>query len=421
MILFGGYGNALSVAGSLARRGIKVRVVCRPHSEVRFSRHATRIPLPDDQPFLESAIEFLLGDESKHLEGSVLLAVGDPQLEVMGEHRDALAKKFRMDPVNLEAQEVMLDKLLTYEAAREAGVPTPKFWKIASSGDIESVRDELVYPLIVKPKTSHLFSTRFGGKKFFFAKDFSELKARFGEMEQFGIEAVLVEMIPGPDSRLCSYYTYMDESGDPQFHFTKRIIRRYPVNMGFATYHITDHVEGVAEHSLRLLRHVGLQGLANPEFKLDVRDNQLKLIECNVRYTAANALVDKAGYDLANFVYNRIVGIDQPPLENFRTGLRLWDPVQDFRAFLELRHRGEMTFIQWLRSVCHRQNFNYFSLGDPLPFFCKLWKRGGTIRKKLTAQFREAPEKEQAEAGQLAPEDNLDLAEGALNRPLTAE
>jgi predicted ATP-grasp superfamily ATP-dependent carboligase len=189
------------------------------------------------------------------------------------------------------------------------------------------------------------------------------------------MEVVLMENIPGPDSRLCSYYTYLDEEGDALFDFTKRIIRRYPVNMGLGSYHITDHVEGVRELALKLFRHVGLQGLANAEFKYDDRDGQLKLIECNARFTAANSLVAKAGFDLGTFVYNRIVGIPQPPFTTFRTGLRMWDPLRDFRAFLELRARGEMTLIEWLASIMHPTSISYFSWRDPLPSFVRLTKR----------------------------------------------
>ena len=125
----------------------------------------------------------------------------------------------------------------------------------------------------------------------------------------------------------------------------------------------------------KLLHNGGLRGLVNAELKYDDRDGQLKLIECNVRFTAGSSLVTRAGIDLGNFVYNRIVGIPQPPLTRFRTGLRMWDPLRDFRAFLELRQRGEMTLMQWLASIMHRTSISYFSWRDPLPSLVRLSKR----------------------------------------------
>ncbi len=378
VIIFGGYFVTLTVGVSLAARSIPVYVLNERWQEARFSRCVRAIRLPANAPYPQSGMAFLTGNDSNYLKGSVLLAGGDEELEIMAKHRETLADKFRLDLSNPVAQLMKLDKLATYRAATEAGVATPRFWQARSAEDLYRLRDELVYPLIVKPKVSHVFQKKFKAK-FFVAEGFDQLLGAYRVVESAGIEILLVEKIPGPDSRCCSYYTYLDEEGNALFDFTKRIIRRYPVNMGMASYHITDRVEHVREASLKLFRHVGLQGLANAEFKYDDRDGQLKLMECNARFTAGNSLVARAGFDLGNFVYNRIVGISQPPLTDFQTGLRLWDPLRDWRAFLELRKRGELTFLQWLASVMHWSSFSYFSWRDPLPSFFRLWKTAKII------------------------------------------
>ncbi|HEX5412868.1 MAG TPA: hypothetical protein VFZ27_13545 [Terriglobia bacterium] len=377
VILFGGFFQAFRVVESLATRSIPVYVLNDRWTEARFSRFATAIRLPGDAPYAQAAADFLTGSGSEYLEGSVLLAAGDQELEIINTHREKLASKFRLDLSNPVAQRMMLDKLATYKAAKEVGVPAPNFWEIRSERDIDRMSDEFVYPLIVKPTISHAFREKFK-RKFFVAENLREVFESYRRADEAGLEVVLMENIPGPDSRLCSYYTYLDEDGNALFDFTKRIVRRYPVNMGIASYHITDRVEGVRELALKLFRHVGLQGLANAEFKYDNRDGQLKLIECNARFTAANSLVARAGIDLGNLVYNRIVGIPPPPLNGFRTGLRMWDPLRDFRAFLELRERGEMTLIEWVSSVMHRTSISYFSWRDPLPSLIRLWKRSRT-------------------------------------------
>jgi D-aspartate ligase len=377
-ILFGGFFQTFQVVQSLAARSIVVYALNDRWNAARFSRLARAIRLPANIPYAQAATAFLTGGASDHLKGSVLLAAGDVELEIVGKHRDTLSDKFLLDLSNPVAQLIMLDKLATYRAAKEAGVATPRFWQVRSEQDLYCLREELVYPLIVKPKVSHVFQKRFK-VKFFVAESFNQLLESYRIAKSADIGVLLVEKIPGPDSRYCSYYTYLDEEGNALFDFTKRIIRRYPMNMGLASYHITDRVDHVRELSLKLFRHVGLQGLANAEFKYDERDGQLKLIECNARFTAANTLVARAGFDLGNFVYNRIVGISQPQLTEFRIGLRLWDPLRDWRAFLELRKRGELTFLRWLASVMHRSSLSYFSWRDPLPSLFRLISRtGGT-------------------------------------------
>ncbi len=227
---------------------------------------------------------------------------------------------------------------------------------------------ELVFPLLVKPLMSHQFWEHFGGKKFLKVRNFAELADAYRAVSGAGVAAMLVEMIPGPDDRLCSYYTYLDENSLPLFHFTKRIIRRYPANMGEASYHITDWNPEVRDAALRLFQHVGLRGLANAEFKRDERDGKLKLIECNARFTAANCLVAASGIDLGAFVYARLTGRPLPPMDRYRTGLRLWNPGRDFKAFRELCGMKQITLLGWLRSIAHfPMVFPYFQWNDPMP------------------------------------------------------
>ncbi|MGH7192512.1 MAG: carboxylate--amine ligase, partial [Candidatus Saccharimonadales bacterium] len=254
----------------------------------------------------------------------------------------------------------------TYRVAEAAGVPTPRFWLATTLEQLEALRGSLVFPLIVKPRLSHVFEERFG-RKFLVAESHEQLVEAFRVVQDASIETMLVERIPGGDDHLCSYYTYLDQRGTPLFDFTKRIIRRWPVGMGGACYHITDHVPEVRELGLKLFQHVGLRGLANVEFKLDPRDEQLKLIECNARFTAANGLLADCGFDLARLVYYRLAALDPPKLAHRRTGVRLWYPIDDFKSFRELRQRGELTLPGWLASLCHRQTFPFFRWHDPLP------------------------------------------------------
>ncbi|MBM4071753.1 MAG: carboxylate--amine ligase [Planctomycetes bacterium] len=362
-----GNPNGLSVVRALGRRGIKVYAITPPKSYVRYSRYCTWIP--DTVTGGESPDErarYLLGPESAWLRGAVLLTCYDQGLQLLARFREPLAKKYRLDLCVPAAQLCMLDKLATYQAAAAAGVPTPRFWVARDRGQAMSYRDELVYPLLVKPLLSHIYRGRFW-VKFAVANNFEEMLGSFDQAAQAGIDVMLVEQIPGPDDRLCSYYTYLDERGNALFDFTKRIIRRFPLLHGPGCHHITDWVPELKEPALKLFRQVGLQGLANVEFKRDDRDGVLKLIECNARITAANRLVAHSGIDLASFVYNRIVGLPQPPLKKFKLGKRLLFPIEDFHAYRALRARGELTFWQWLKSIAHPVILPIFQWSDPSP------------------------------------------------------
>ena len=366
VILLGGEANALSVARQLGRQGVPVLVIGELDSSTRSSRYCRGISVPGTGAAEDVWSRFLLGPESDHLVGSVVLACSDPGIRVLARHRDALLARYKLDACEPGAQLVMLDKLRTYQHAAAAGVPTPGFWVAQTRQQIMAIRDALVFPLLVKPRLSHIFEQRFGSKYVLAAK-FEQLMDAFEMTSAAGIDVLLMEWIPGADDTLCSYYTYVDDEGTPLFDFTKRIIRRYPTGMGAASYHVTDWVPQIVPLAQKLLKEVGLRGVANLEFKWDQRDGEYKLIECNARFTASNALVASSGCDVASFVYNRIVGRSPLPPDGYKWGRRLWDPVRDFWAFMELRKRGELTTAQWVRSILHRQTFPYFNWSDPLP------------------------------------------------------
>ena len=376
VILLGGRANALSVARQIGRLGAAVCALAEPGAFVVHSRYCRHLDVGGNGAAWE---RFLLGHESDALHGALVLACSDEGIELIARRRDDLAERFLLDESNPHAQLMMLNKLSTYRAAREAGVPTPGFWVAESREQLEAVRGELTFPLIVKPRLSHVFEAK-TGKKLLIVRNYDEVAAAVGAIARTGTSAILMEMIPGPDDRLCSYYTYLDEDSRPLFHFTKRIIRRYPLLTGTACYHVTDRIPEAAELGNRLFRHVGLRGLANVEFKRDARDGKLKLIECNARFTASDCLVARSGINLAAFVYCRLTGRETPAMDDYRVGMRLWDPVRDFQAALAMRRKGEMTLWRWVKSVCHRQTFPYFQWSDPAPAMARLT---APLRKKL--------------------------------------
>ncbi len=372
-IILGGRANALSVARNIGRLGAAVYALNDAGAFVGHSRYCRQIAVPLLGKGDESRAwaEYLLGPKAEPLHGSVLLSCGDEGIEMIAAHREALAERYILDDSNPAAQLAMLNKLTTYQAAVEAGVPTPKFWIVDSERQLDEIKPSLVFPLIAKPLLSHIFEGQ-TGKKLVIANTVDEVSAAVAKVTATGVGCLLMEMIPGPDDRLCSYFTYLDEDSKPLLHFTKRIIRRYPVLMGTACYHITDWNPKIAELGNRLFRHVGLRGLANVEFKHDVRDGQYKLIECNARFTASDCLVTRSGVNLAAFVYNRLTGRPQKPIRRYKEGLRLWDPIRDLQCGLALRRAGELTPRQWLASVLHRQTFAYFQWTDPMPALARL-------------------------------------------------
>jgi predicted ATP-grasp superfamily ATP-dependent carboligase len=365
--LLGGDANAVSIARSLGRGGVEVYAVNVPEAPIRHSRYSRWISLGDEAFGPKSWERFLLGQDSDFLRGSVVFACSDDAIELVTQNWEELSGRFVLEEGSKEVRQCLLDKLCTCRKAREAGISTPAFWEIDAESDLERIATELPFPILVKPRISHEFWQLWEGRKFFIADNLDELRARLSQVFDRKMGVFLLEFIPGGDDKLCSYYTYMDEEGAPLCDFTKRVIRRFPENMGLGTYHITDWNPEVRELGLRFLRHVGLRGLGNIEFKRDERDGKLKIIECNARFTAANCLVTASGIDLAWISYNKLTGAEISVPRKYKVGLTLWTPVRDVRAFLELRNQGKITTWHWIRGILRPQVFAVASWNDPIP------------------------------------------------------
>lgn len=367
VLLLGSQETALAVARGLARRGLRVSV-SGPHlgSALR-SRHChAGYGFADSRQSAARWGEMLLGADATRFAGHVVLATSDPAIEFIAHNHAALERRYCLDMPKPGLQLALLDKQRSLELGREAGVGTPGFWPVDSPADLERVARAARYPALVKPIHSHVFMAAFGRKNIA-AYDAEDLVRKARPAIEANIRFMVCEMIAGPDSLLSSYYTYLMPGGEALFHFTKRILRRFPANEGGATYHLTEWLPRTAEAGRRFLAGIGFEGLANVEFKLDRRDGELKLIECNARFTAAQALVAWAGVDTAWISYCRATGVEPPRIAGYREQLCSWVPEADFRAYRQLRRQGRLTTAAWLRSLARPKIAPQYDLADPWP------------------------------------------------------
>jgi D-aspartate ligase len=366
-ILLGGTTNAVSIARSLGGHGIPVHALNESSSRIRYSRFSRFVPLKDTGDVQKTWLDWLSGEGREHLRGAVLLPCSDDGLELIARNRAHLGGDFILPESNDELTLALLDKARTLALAKKSGIPAPRIWRCRDGKALEDVLAEIPLPCALKPCHSHLFQRHFPGRKLFVVSGSDELRKLFEETRELGLEMLITEIIPGRDDQHCSYYTYIDENGEPLLHFTKRKLRQHPNYFGLGTYQLTDWNPEVAGLGLAFFREIGLRGIGNVEFKRDSRDGDLKLIECNPRFTAANEMLALSGIDFSLLVYNRLTGRPLPPAGAYKSGVRLLRPLEDYLAFRGYQSRGEMSLGQWLLSLSHRQHLAYFHWSDPWP------------------------------------------------------
>ena len=373
--LLGGRLNALSAVRSLGERGVEVTVL-DDHGEGHLaakSRHCHRYL---DTPLDASSSQWWLDVLSKEGAGAVVFPCSDVGLEFLARNRLDLVNAGCL-PIEADGDALItaLDKEATYRRARALGISAPSTVRIRTSDDLALAVSDLEFPFGVKPASQHrfwealrrnpaLFAAWLDHPKGVVLDDKEQLLRLVEPLVELGIEVLATEVVVGPDDNYCSYYTYLDASGLPLFHFTKRKPRQYPIHFGQGTYHVTKWLPDVADVGLRMCQGLGLRGICNVEFKRDSRTGELRLIECNARLTATDALERKAGLDLPWIAYTRAIGTTDVVASEFKDGLCQWVPLLDLKALVAYRRAGELTTTKWITSLARRQSFATFDLGD---------------------------------------------------------
>jgi predicted ATP-grasp superfamily ATP-dependent carboligase len=387
-ILLGGGIIALSVARSLGKAGVSVSLLDGPSSEARYSKHSRWIPLAYETADASTLwLNWLLTRPNNEGERPMLLPCSDEGLEFLLNNRSALERDYILMKEHDAVLRSMLDKSKTYELAEKLGVPAPKVWHVTSTADLSKILDKITYPCALKPLSSHLFVKHFPTLKMFIVQNREELSDAFSRTQEHHLEMLVTELIPPNTTGYHSYHCFLNEKGEPLFHFTKLKLRQYPNAFGLGTYHVTDWNPEVAEMGLKFLQGVGLRGIGSVEFMRDPRDRKLKLIECNARFTLTTELIRTSGIDLPLLTYSLLAGTTPPPINGYRKNVYAIRTSSDILAFLEARRRGEMTLFQWLRSIAHIQHFLIFSWSDPMPALILTRRFLQKQMKKITKIF----------------------------------
>ena len=229
-------------------------------------------------------------------------------------------------------------------------------------------RADLRYPLIVKPtRHDHLISTF--GVKLFVADDQAALHAAVERLASVGLDGLVFESIPGPDSEIFVYCVYVDGRGEPSPGVTVRKLRQNPPFIGGArAAEVVDEIAVLREATVALLRRAGYHGMAFAEFKRHARTGRFVFVEVNGRPVLFNSILPPTGVDLVAMAWSDVV-LGQR-LEVRPTAWRgSWIHLQaDVLASVRYRRVERLGIGEWLAPYRKPKTFAVWSLRDPRPF-----------------------------------------------------
>jgi D-aspartate ligase len=374
----------LDIAYPLRDQDVRVTLM-RPREEPsRFSNCGVSwVEQPDAVLLPERLVETARG-----LPDPVVLYVAEDEvLQLVSHHRDALLPHLSFLMPEPDVVDALLDKGRFQELAAHHGLPIPPGEVVSTSEDVFAAK-QLDLPVLIKPlvwKTERL-KTDFGLGKAVVATTQLELRAILERVAN-SYERVLVQtFIPGDETRVESYHVYVNADGDILGEFTGRKIRTTPAAFGYSTAVMTTDEQDVIELGRRVVRAMGVLGVAKIDFKRDA-DGKLWVFEVNARFNLWVRLGAAAGVNLPALMFADVTGQPLPAVRRARPGMT-WS--RQPRDLLVARAAGVSLgdYLPWLRAC---DVISGFRIHDPMPFVrgsLPIQARAGLVRAREARELR---------------------------------
>lgn len=371
--VLGMFETGLGVARSLGVSGIKVYGLDHKKDIGFYSRYIKPVKCP--HPVHEPAgfIDFLVDKAKTETFKPVLFITSDDFLRVVSENRTQLADYFYFNFPSAGLLSQISDKYKQYLLAKQAGIAVPYTVIFDDSVHERTMLENMRFPVIVKAKDVTVWRKKISAvQKGFLATSMDEIIPLMEKMKEKRVEAIIQEVISGPDTNHFKFCGYYDNQSRLMAGFTLQKIRQNPVHFGVGSVVESIDYPQLFETGDTLFRNIGYCGIGSAEFKLDNYDNKLKLVEINPRYWQQNYLSKACGINFPYIDYCYSAAKTASSQHQFKKNIKWVNIYLDFESFLKYRKEGELSWRKWLTSLKGKKVWSDFNLRDPLPGFYEI-------------------------------------------------
>lgn len=304
MILDGNTRVALALTRDLGRKKIRV-IVGGPSilSRAFYSKYtAAHFLCPDNSGYND-----IILDNVKRHKPDVLMPVLDKSFEIIIKNKKDYIPHTNLVPLpDYTAFKLINNKYTLMRHASRENISIPKTFYLDSIDDARSLREDLPYPVLVKPRVSaggfgigmvsapDLLSDQIYRTRNLFLSD-SGREASF---------PIIQEYIEG---EVANFYAYC-EKGDPKAIFMTKTIRQYPLRFGPGIASVSIRDESIAGPSLKLLKSLEWEGVISLQYIIDKRDDTPKLIDANPRLWGTIEAAMVYGVNFPYMLFKRALG-----------------------------------------------------------------------------------------------------------------
>ena len=349
--------SSLAVIRSLGKCGLNVtageETIFTTGFFSKYCHHSVVYPSPKKHK--NEFIDYILNKLEKN-KYDVVFPVADACLLPLIEHEAEISKYSILAMPNRQTFMKAYDKGNTLQIAKENGIPCPKTYFINDLNELEKIKTELEYPLIIKPRISS------GSRGVELCKSMDELDTKFEKIfTEYG-PLLIQEYIPCGEE--IGVYALFNFNSEPRALTVQKRIRSYPVSGGPSTLRRTIKNDEAVKIAFKLLKIMKWVGVAMVEFRIDSRDNIPKLMEVNPRFWGSLQLSILAGVDFPYLLYKMLTEGDVEPTVDYKENVECrWLLPGDILWFLSAPNklRNIPEFLKF------NTNYDILSLEDPGP------------------------------------------------------
>jgi D-aspartate ligase len=363
----------IDLVRALALAGIRSAVVAQAGNPARYSRAVTDVvPWIDPWKDPDALVERLVAFGRAQPLPPVLYYDGDWDLLLVSRNRVRLSEAFRFVVADADLVEAAVDKARFQALAARLDLPVPRAVALDEAGDAPDLR----FPVLAKPLTRQHETWRpLAGAKALHLETPADLEALRHRLAGGGLEVLVQEVVPGPESRIESYHVYVDAEGEVVGEFTGRKLRTHPPGYGYSTALTITTSEDVRRLGRELTARMDLRGVAKLDFKRDDQ-GRFHLLEVNPRFNLWHHPGALAGVNLPALVHQDLTGAPRSRPARARAGVCWCSLAHDLQA---ARADG-VSALRWLRWMARCEAKSGFAWDDPLPLpRAELWR----VRKRL--------------------------------------
>lgn len=216
-----------------------------------------------------------------------------------------------------------------------------------------------------------------GGEGVKIVSDANRVRQVYLDTEENYGECFVCEYIPGPDTNNFALHVIFDANSQPICQFGFQKVRLSPPKVGVTALAISKRMPKLLEIILPMFRKLKWRGPADIEFKMDAKDQQMKLIEINARFSGAVNFPISCGIDLPELTCQAAIGRTNSLKDenDYVEGVKYWNPPQYMRGVLqEWFEKPSRIFVirNAIKEIAGTCVGSPYELTDPAPLFGKV-------------------------------------------------